>query len=110
MTTITINWRELSLTAKGHACAGNFGEDIVCAGISALTQALLDCLLEAEERGRISLKWGVDVKKATITMTANPKMDYRQEIRDYFKFCRTGLRAIQENYSKHIKILEIQEG
>ena len=39
MTTITINWRELSLTAKGHACAGNFGEDIVCAGISALTQA-----------------------------------------------------------------------
>ena len=108
MTKITMNWHDLMLTAEGHADAGPAGTDIVCAGISAVTQSLLNCLIEANERGRTGLTWQLK-ENGKLRVAANPTMDCRAEIRNYFHMCIVGLQAIQENYPGHIKIIELKE-
>ena len=45
----------LFLTIEGHSNFGNYGEDIVCAGISTLAYTLLNCMLDEESAGNIKL-------------------------------------------------------
>ena len=107
MTQIRMNWEELSLSVSGHAGGDVAGKDIICAGISALTYALLNQLLDAEARGRTRLVWGVDEKSGDIHMTAIPFAGTRAEITAYYRVIMTGLKALAENYPRHIKIGEV---
>ena len=107
MTKILMNWEDMTLSASGHANAAEKGKDIVCAGISALTQALLHTLLDAEERGRTRLTWKMDEAKGELKMTAIPYAGYWPEIRAYYRVTMIGLKAIAEEYPKHIKIGEV---
>ena len=107
MTKITINWEEMSLKAEGHAGAGTAGNDIVCAGISVLTQTLLNALIEAHKRGRTELEYKIDEEKGLLKLEVNPYETNRREVWSYFKMTLIGLRAIAQNYPGHIKITEI---
>ena len=107
MTKIRMNWEDMTLSAVGHANADDYGKDIVCAGISALTQALLNTLIDAEERGRTRLAWKMDEKKGELRMTAIPFAGYWPEIRAYYRVTMIGLKAIAEKYPEHIKIGEV---
>lgn len=107
MTNVWMNWEDLTLKASGHAGAGVNGSDIVCAGISALTQALLNTLMDAEERGRIRLEWSMDEVNGGIRMKASPNAGYRKETEDYYRVIMTGLKAIREHYPENIKIGEV---
>ena len=107
MTQIRMNWEDMKLSATGHAGAGVAGTDIVCAGISALTYALLNQLQEAEARGRTRLIWGVDEKSGDISMMAIPYSGCITEIKAYYKVIMTGLRALAEHYPHNIKIGEV---
>lgn len=107
MTRITINWEEMSLTAEGHSGAGTAGTDIVCAGISVLTQTLLNTLDDAKERGRTRMTWKVDEEKGLLKIEANPYETTRHEIWSYFRMTVIGLQSIAQEYPKYIKITEI---
>lgn len=107
MTQIRMNWEELKLSASGHAGAGEKGSDIVCAGISALTCALLNQLKDAEARGRTRLVWGVDEKSGDINMMAIPFSGYRTEVYAYYRVIMTGLKAMAQEYPDNIKIGEV---
>ena len=107
MTKITINWEDMSLKAEGHAGAGTAGNDIVCAGISVLTQTLLNTLIDAKKRGRTKLDYKIDEEKGLLKLEANPYETNRHEIWSYFKMTMIGLRAVAQNYPGHIKITEI---
>ena len=45
MTKIRVDWQAMTLDAEGHSGGGMRGNNIICAGISALTQALLNQLI-----------------------------------------------------------------
>lgn len=106
MTRIRVDWEKLSLRAEGHAKAAPAGEDLACLGASVLTQALLNALIEAQERGRTRLKWKVFENDGILSLEANPYINHRAEIKAYFKVIVKGLKALEQNYPKNIKIIE----
>ena len=107
MTTVKMDWENLTLTASGHAGGGRAGNDIICAGISALTYALLNQLIDAKERGRTQLSWGVDEKSGEMRIAAVPKLGCQREVKAYFQVVMTGLKAIAQKHRGHIKIREV---
>ena len=101
----TMYWNRLRLEAAGHAGYAEKGQDIVCAGASALTNALANALEEAEERGRCSME--AKNRDGYAMITADPTMGNRQEIKAYFKMAVTGMKKLQEQYPKNIEIREV---
>lgn len=101
------------LQAKGHAGGGTKGNDIICAGISAVTQALLNILIndEGEEAQHIYAKWEMDEDSGALRISAKAKDLYGETIaRAYFKMAVMGLAAIAENYPGNIELKEVKNG
>jgi uncharacterized protein YsxB (DUF464 family) len=107
MTKIRMNWEDLTLVCSGHAGGGEKGHDIICAGISALTYALLNTLRDAEARGRTRLVWKVDEEAGKIRMQAIPCSGYNAEVNAYYRVIMNGYRAMEEHYPENITIGEV---
>lgn len=107
MTRVWMNWDTLTLTASGHAGWAAAGKDIVCAGISALTCALVNQLEDAKERGRTQMTYDMDEKNGEIRISAIPASGYQREIKAYYRIVMTGLKAIAQQHRGHIKIREV---
>ena len=105
MTEITYNIDDMYLHCKGHAGGGPAGQDIICAGISALTMALLNQLNEEEEKGTIRSRWTMEPGEMILKAEVKePK--HRRDIKNYYTVIIMGLRALAENYPENIKIRE----
>ena len=107
MTVILMNWEDMTLVASGHAGGGEKGQDIICAGLSALTQALLFTLQDAKKRGRCALKWKIDEDSGDLRIDCRPYSGYYAEIRAYFRVIMKGLNSMAEVYPENIKIGEV---
>lgn len=94
------------LHCQGHAGAGTEGTDIVCAGISALTLALLNVLIEESERDHISLEYKALPGELVIKAVPHTAY-YGREIGNYFRVTLTGLRAIEQEHPEHITMEEV---
>lgn len=108
MTRVHMDWRTFTLVAEGHAQAGPSGHDIVCAGISALTQALLNVLEEENDEGRLTVTHSIDEQAGSISINTDPGRTPRVIVREWYRVAVTGLRAIEQNYPEHIKITEVE--
>lgn len=102
MTTIHMDWKRMELTAEGHAGAGERGEDIVCAGISAIMTCLGQYLLRYEHRMRpeLTLKSGVS------RIRARPVIGWRRKAKAAFRQALDGLMITAECYPDHARIKE----
>lgn len=107
MTTIHMNWADLTLKAEGHAGQAEKGQDIVCAGISALTQALALRLVEDEKRGRLKLDLTIDSESGSLRARAEPRSGREEQTRAYYKVIMAGLKAIERQYPEYVKIGEV---
>lgn len=85
---------------EGHA-----GDRIVCAGISAISQTLLQNLLREETRQQIRLQWKMS-EPGEIWMRAWPVGDSAEAVRRMFEFTLEGLRSIAQQYPDNLKIKE----
>ena len=108
MTRVRMDWRTFTLTAEGHAGAGGGGPDIICAAISALTQALLNVLMEEHDLGNLTVTWDMDQKTGAIAIHTQPGRAPRRIVREWYRVAFTGLLALEENYPEHIKITEVE--
>lgn len=106
MTRIYVNRADFRIDAEGHADAGRKGEDIVCAGISALMQALLNILIREKDDGYLMLDWTADEERGSMMIHAKPFNWRKPIVRAYFNMTVLGLRAIEQNYRKNIKVIE----
>ena len=104
MTTIRMDWKTLELTAEGHAGGGPRGQNIICAGISALTEALLNQLLLENPAGT---KYKIDEDRGIIRIRANPTEKSRARIRDYYRVIMTGLKAWEQAFPENVKTEEV---
>ena len=107
MTDVQIRSKDLELIASGHAGGGEAGKDIVCAGISAITQTLLDTLIEDEDEDKLWVEWEIWPKDGVIWIKAHPKAEHRKETEAYYRMAGIGLKAIAENYPGNIRIKEV---
>ena len=105
MTTITYNDTKLyqEMQLSGHA-----GDRIVCAGISAISQTLIENLLREENRGQIQFQWKM-TEPGEIWMRAWPTEESRDAIRGMFGFTMAGLKRMAEDYPGNIEIREGQK-
>jgi len=98
-------WDRMRLEISGHAGYAEKGQDIVCAGVSALLYALAAVLEEAEARGRTTAELKESEEGAVIW--ADPGMGSLNEIKAYFRMCVKGMKIIQEQYPQHVEIKEV---
>lgn len=101
---ITIDFRELTdknfcLKIEGHSRSAVKGEDIVCAGVSALAQTLVSGC-EAELNANVSGKLESGLCDIKISGN-NENFEKLQAVCSVFKF---GFRKLAQAYPKHIKL------
>ncbi len=91
-----------SMDLDGHA-EFNPGNDVVCAGISALAYALAG---ELKRRGvpfrNFNLGHGVHVETEP-----HIEPDEQRPIDAVYETCLTGLRQIEKKYPEHVRITEV---
>ena len=86
-----------SLTVLGHANYDEYGRDIVCAGISALVQALIGWLEENYYKANFV---SVDPKEGEVIISA----EGGEELAAVFNMASIGLMQIADSYPDHMQI------
>lgn len=98
-------WDRMRLEVGGHADYDVIGKDIVCAGVSMITSALIGVLEDAQTRGRTTFAYKDE--EGQLTVWADPNMGSMQEIKSYFRMCVKGMRMLAEQYPKNVEIREV---
>ena len=93
---IDIRYTEGEITLSGHAHYAESGKDIVCAGISALVQSLIQSIEElTQDKIQYSMSPGrVDIKFRDLSEQA------QLLVSSFF----VGVKQIADNYPKHVKL------
>lgn len=89
----------------GHAGFSRHGKDIVCAGISALTYALLQTLCDAQEKGELCLFTYI-VKDGAAVVRVRAKAHARVKLDSALNTVMTGYRMIADEYPEHVRVEE----
>ena len=86
-----------TITVLGHANYGEYGKDIVCAGVSALVQALIGWIEENHYKAEcISL----DAKEGEVIISC----EGGEEVAAVFYMTYIGLAQISDCYPDHVQI------
>jgi len=88
-----------SLEVKGHANAGQYGQDIVCSGVSAVVFGGLANVLNEE-----NYKYDIDEEKGYFHIECVSKNSEHDKI--VFETVITSLKKIEEEYPKNVHINE----
>lgn len=105
MIKVRVNKADFQIETYGHAGMAEEGHDIVCAGVSALMQALLNVLIREKEDSYLQLDWYAG-NPGSMRIHAKPYNWRKPIIRAYFKMTVLGLKAIEQDYGKYIKVTE----
>ncbi|MBQ2178746.1 MAG: ribosomal-processing cysteine protease Prp [Oscillospiraceae bacterium] len=106
MTRVKMDWRRLVLDMDGHAGSGMPGKDIVCAGESAIAQALLQTLGEMEEERKLGMVWTGGPETGNLHIEAAPAEGYRDTVEALFRMMVTGLKLLEDSYPEYIMVEE----
>ena len=85
------------LTVLGHANYGEYGKDIVCAGVSALVQALIGWIEENCYKGNCI---SIDTKQGEVIISC----EGGEDIAAVFYMTAIGLMQIADSYPDHVQI------
>ena len=106
MIRIWVDWGESVCTMEGHAGWAVAGEDIVCAGVSALAQTYLRNLERREEK-RLIGKLDAEIGSGSL-QTRNDNRGYWQKRRwtELTEDMMEGMEMIRKVYPERIEIEE----
>lgn len=92
-----------SVTAKGHAGYRPYGQDIVCAGVSALLATAAEMLLRMEEHGEVRLPEPVRLEPGDVRLTWEALGDGTKADM-LWETLETGLRLMEARYGQYVVI------
>lgn len=98
------NKGKLCMKVEGHANAAPKGEDIVCAGVSALAVALADTLEMMHRNGDLAEPPEIRAKDGDMRVKAKADREHGGSLLLAFLFCQTGMLAIWRGYPEHVQI------
>ena len=96
--------RQFKMSINGHADYAKKGSDIVCAGVSALTIALVHTLDDLQDEGKVENKMNIDNGVAEIECLSKIFTDII-EVESAFNTVLRGFRHIQKEYPKNVKVI-----
>ena len=103
MITVTVtreNGDPVGFTVKGHANMGEYGEDLVCAAVSAIVQT---AILGITEVCHISAGVSIEEGETTCILSQDANPDEIQSAGIVFNTMIRGLRSIQASYPGTLK-------
>lgn len=90
-------------TVKGHACAADPGEDIVCAAVSVLTQTTV---LSLYEIANIAIEHEMRNGYLECKLPMNLKEKELYDTKLLIDTMLLGLKNIQQSYSEYVEIFD----
>jgi len=96
---ITEEGKVFGFEASGHAGFARFGKDIVCAAISVLTTNFVNSVDELTDS-----EIEVSLDEKTGYMDVRVKDYDRDDVKLLFDSLRLGLKEIEKQYSKNVKL------
>ena len=101
MTTVHLDPDAYKLELTGHACDGKAGEDLTCAGASALAFALLNAAKDREDyHADVYMDWN----DAAILVQCYPEEGVEAECAEMFRVIMHGYAVLKQRKPDHIKI------
>lgn len=100
---IEIKLGQQSVTARGHAGYGAYGQDIVCAGVSALLATAAEMLLRLEAAGEVRLTEPVQLKPGDVRLAFEPLGD-GTKANMLWETLAAGLRLMEARYGQYVVI------
>ena len=93
----TVDENTHTLVVLGHANYGEYGKDIVCAGVSALVQALIGWIEENYYKVKCI---SVDPKEGEVIISC----EGGEDVAAVFYMASIGLLQIADSYPDHVQI------
>ena len=100
VTAIRENGSVVGFTVSGHANMGEYGEDLVCAAVSAVVQTTI---LGITEVCRIQAGVSIEEGQTTCILEKDVTKNEIERAAIVFDTMLTGLRSIQASYPKTLK-------
>lgn len=89
--------------AKGHAGAGKYGQDIVCAAVSCLMQTLANEVEEAARAGLVALG-AVAHGEGWMRVEVTPTHESYDMVEAWVELVQDGLDALAESYPENVEL------
>ena len=107
ITVVKSNSKIITIEATGHSGYADEGQDIVCAAVSTLTQALINGLIEVV---KISPNYTIDedIPQLSVTIPNEIEEEKSKYAQVLMNSTYLALKDIADSYSKFIKIKEKQ--
>ena len=90
--------------AKGHAGAGKYGQDIVCAAVSCLMQTLANAVEEAARAGLVALG-AVAHGEGWMRVEVTPTHESCDMVEAWVELVQDGLDALAESYPENVELM-----
>lgn len=90
--------------AKGHAGAGKYGQDIVCAAVSCLMQTLANEVEEAARAGLVALG-AVAHGEGWMKVEVTPTHESCDMVEAWVELVQDGLDALAESYPENVELV-----
>ena len=103
MITVTVsreNGTPVGFSVSGHANMGEYGEDLVCAAVSAIVQT---AILGITDVCRICAGVSIEEGKTTCILTNDATLNEIERAAIVFDTMLAGLKSIQASYPKTLK-------
>lgn len=93
-------------SVKGHSDYGEYGSDIVCAGISALTQTVLISLVEVCEIEERHISYRIDEETGflDVSLPKNIEALKLEKTQILLRSLVVGIKSMIESYSDYINL------
>lgn len=97
---INVKFKNNGFKVEGHALFANYGSDIVCSAVSAITIGTINEIIRLSNEENIILDTNEDEGIIDFSVIKISK-----EIQVLLNFCQNTLSDVAKSYSKNIKIL-----
>lgn len=104
---ITIQFDGLKMTASGHAGFAPHGQDIVCAGISAICFAAAEYLRQMRGEGKLLQEPVILLEPGEIRLECEPKVTAEEETEHVFGMLEIGCRLIAQSYPNNVSVADV---
>ena len=102
MINVTYHCQYNRVTIEGHANSGEFGHDLVCAGVSALAYTLAANVGNLEGCDMV-YRPTVVLENGKAEITANPKPRHKSTVAMIFQSVCVGFEVLAANYPEYVR-------
>ena len=96
----------LHMRAQGHDGAGPKGQDLVCAGVSALTETLARAVERLYFQGMLRRCPRVELYEGNAEIIAAPKEPFRKEVAMVFWTVQNGIAELAASFPGNVTLEE----